>query len=48
MDWGGGGAIWFSLHNIYKSIEIRKTVTVVGDHLGGHGAPGSCSLFPLT
>lgn len=30
--------MWLALQNIYKSTEIRKTVTVVGDHLGGHNA----------
>lgn len=35
------GAMCFPLQNIYKSTEIRKTVAMVGHHLGAT-APLSC------
>lgn len=42
------GSVWFPLRNIYKSIEIRKTVTGVGDHLRAAAplAPAPYFLLP--
>lgn len=49
-EWNGvaDGATWFPLQNIYKSIEIWKTVSVVGDQLGTTAPLASApySLFP--
>lgn len=53
-EWNGvaHGAMCFPLQNIYKSIEIRKTVNVVGDHLGTTAPwlllPNSSSLKATT